>query len=292
MAPAMNDNMWRHPATRANIETLTSRGVTMVGPGRGWLACGTVDEGRMAEPEEILTAVRELAVGPSGEAAPTPPAGFWADKHVIVTAGPTHEPIDPVRYVANRSSGAMGYAVAAAAAARGARVTLISGPTDALPPRGLTGLTRVETASEMNDAVTAVLSGADWLIMAAAVADYAPSEPSPGKLKKSDLGERMQLAMHRNPDILAGAAAAGTGAKMVGFALETADVVATARAKLADKKLDYIVANDPTAPGSTFGPGDHRVTLLGREGVVWESDSLPKTKLAEHLLDALEKAES
>jgi len=292
MAPAMNDNMWRHPATQANRKTLEKRGVRMVGPGSGWLACGTVDEGRMAEPEEILTAIRTLTAELPDVSGPQPTGGFWAGKKVLITAGPTHEPIDPVRYVANRSSGAMGFALAAAAVEAGARVTLISGPVALTAPRGLSGLVQVETALEMNEAVDEALGNADWLIMSAAVSDYRPTQASDGKLKKDDLGDDWQLAMARNPDILKEASDRGAGTKMVGFALETADMLANAQAKLKAKGLDYVVANDPTAAGSGFGPGPHRVTLIGPEGVVWASDSLPKTELAGCLLDSLALADS
>jgi phosphopantothenoylcysteine decarboxylase/phosphopantothenate--cysteine ligase len=290
MAPAMNDNMWRHPATRANLETLESRGVTMVGPGEGWLACGTVDEGRMSEPEEILATVRELAAKIPGGAEPGGP-GAWAGRRVVITAGPTHEPVDAVRYLANRSSGALGYALAAAAAEAGARVTLISGPVALTPPRGLAGLVNVTTARQMQTAVDAAVEAADWLIMAAAVADYAPV-PAAGKLKKDDLGETWSLALGRNPDILASAAPKyrAAGARIVGFALETADVVATAQKKLAAKGCDLVLANNPLAAGSGFGTGTHQVTLVGPQGVLWRSPSLPKSDLARAILDRLDEA--
>jgi len=293
MAPAMNDNMWRHPATRANLEILKSRDVRLVGPGKGWLACGTVDEGRMAEPEEILATVRRLAAETPGLAAPVAVSRSpWAGRRVVVSAGPTHEPIDPVRYLANRSSGAMGYALAAAAVEAGALVTLVSGPSELPPPRGLDGFVKVETAREMDEAVRGrAAEGADWLILAAAVADYAP-EPADTKLKKSELGETWTLAMDRNPDILAGVSgeARGRGTRVVGFALETRNVVAEARRKLAEKGCDFIVANDPTAEGAGFGPGLHKVSLVGPEGLLWESESLPKKELAREILDHLAAA--
>ncbi len=293
MAPAMNDNMWRHAATQANRATLDERGVRFVGPGSGWLACGTVDEGRMAEPEEIVAAVREMAaeLDISGDA--TDMAGPWAGRKVTVTAGPTAEPIDPVRSVVNRSSGAMGYALAQAAVDAGAEVTLISGYVHRNPPRGLAGFVGVMTARDMANAVAAALDqGCDWLLMAAAVADFRPVATADAKLKKDDLGDVWTLELTRNPDILKDVVPGHRGADttVVGFALETSDLVAMAQAKLRAKGLDFILANDPTAKGAGFGDTDHQVTLLGPEGVLWESESMPKPRLAAHILDRLEAA--
>ena len=297
MAPAMNDNMWRHPATQANVALLRERGVHLVGPGSGFLACGTVDEGRMVEPEEILAAVRRLAndMGSGPAATESAASAFWFGKRVIVTAGPTHEAIDPVRYVANRSTGVMGYALAAEAAAQGALVTLISGPVHLLRPRGLHGFVAVEAAAEMAAAVdTALAAGADWLVMAAAVADFAPARPASGKLKKEDLGTGWQLDMVRNRDILAEVVPARRqpGLKVVGFALETEDVEARARGKLVAKGMDYVVANNPVAAGSGFGAANHQVHLLGADGMIWQSESRPKAELAGALLDQLARHES
>ena len=292
MAPAMNDNMWRHPATQANLRTLTGRGVRMVGPASGPLACGTTDTGRMAEPEAVLAAVLDLARegGFPPDAAAVAGAGPWAGRRVVITAGPTHEPIDPVRYVANRSSGVMGYALAAAAVAAGAKVTLISGPAALAPPRGRGALVHVETAREMAGAVAAALAeDPDWLVMTAAVADFTPAAPADGKLKKEDLGTGWSLEMVRNPDILGEVVPAvrKPGLKVVGFALETADLKDRALAKLRAKNLDFIVANDPTGPGSGFGPTAHRLVLLGPGGVLWESPSAAKSELAVALLAQL-----
>ena len=302
MAPAMNDNMWRHPATVANREILAARGVNFVGPGSGWLACGTVDEGRMAEPEEILTMVRELVEGlaPAAEPVVKPTeTGFWAGKRVLITAGPTHEPIDPVRYVANRSSGTMGYALASAALAAGAEVTLVSGPVALTPPRGLTGFRAVESAADMAAAVGEVLdAGIDWLIMSAAVSDFKPATFASGKLKKDVLGDGWSLAMTRNPDILGETVPehrSGPESKdlrVVGFALETDDMVGRASLKMEAKKMDYILANDPTAAGSGFGDENHRVTLIGADGIIWESASAPKQSLAEDILKQLARSDS
>jgi phosphopantothenoylcysteine decarboxylase/phosphopantothenate--cysteine ligase len=303
MAPAMNDNMWRHPASVANREILAAREVNFVGPGSGWLACGTVDEGRMAEPEEILAAVRKLAEGlPTGgdserkaDPAAAPQAGFWAGKRVLITAGPTHEPIDPVRYVANRSSGTMGYALASAAIGAGAEVTLVSGPVALTPPRGLTSFRSVESAAEMAQAVgEAQDKGADWLIMSAAVADFKPANFAPGKLKKDVLGDGWSLAMTRNQDILGEVVPSHPhdGLRVVGFALETDDMVGRASVKREAKGMDYILANDPTAAGSGFGSENHQVTLIGDGGIIWESASLPKEILAGEILQQLGRADN
>ena len=298
MAPAMNDNMWRHPASVANREILAARGVHSVGPGSGWLACGTVDEGRMSEPEEILTAVRKLtATLPAVvEALASVPgeAPFWSGQKVLITAGPTHEPIDPVRYVANRSSGTMGFALAAAAIRAGAEVTLVSGPVALTPPRGLAGFRAVESAADMAEAVGKALDeGADWLIMSAAVADFKPATFAPGKIKKDVLGDGWSLAMTRNPDILGEVVPQHSrdGLRVVGFALETEDLVERASAKLRDKGMDFIVANDPTAAGSGFGSENHQVTLIGSGGIIWESASLPKEILAGEILQQLAQAD-
>ncbi len=294
MAPAMNDNMWRHPAVQANRQLLAERGTAFVGPGSGWLACGTVEVGRMAEPEEIVAAVREMTADlPARDEAGARPAGPWAGRRVTVTAGPTLEPIDPVRGVINRSSGAMGYALAAAAVDAGAEVTLISGPVERDAPRGLARLVKVTTGREMAAAVAeALTAGCDWLLMAAAVADFAPVNPATSKLKKDELGSAWHLELERNPDILKDVVPRhrGPGLTVVGFALETGDLVAKASVKRADKAMDFVLANDPTAEGARFGDGDHQVVLIGKQGVLWESESLPKPTLAVQILDRLETA--
>jgi len=305
IAPAMNDVMWRQPATQANLALLRDRGARVVEPGSGFLACGTEAVGRMAEPEEIVAAVSALlaalpprpaaAMEPSpaaiaAAARPGPPDPAWAGRRVVVTAGPTWEPIDAVRYIANRSSGVFGFAVAAEAAARGATVTLIAGPT-ALPiPPGVAGSVRVETCAQMAVAVRdALTAGADWLFMAAAVADFAPEQVEGGKLPKESLGTSWNLALRRTDDILGEvvAPARAPELRIVGFALETGDLLARAAKKLRAKGMDFIVANDPTAPGSGFGDGPHRVYLLGPDGLVWDSGSRPKRDLARGLLDHL-----
>jgi phosphopantothenoylcysteine decarboxylase/phosphopantothenate--cysteine ligase len=292
VAPAMNDNMWRHPATQANAATLRERGVILVAPGDGYLACGVQSEGRMAEPETLLAVVREQAAalpGPVSDAVTAAPDPTWAGRKVVVTAGPTHEPIDPVRYVANRSSGVFGYALAADAVRRGAEVTLISGPTSLDPPRGLARLVPTDTAADMAGAVgEALAAGADWLIMAAAVADFAPAAVGQ-KIKKEQVGQVWRLELSRTVDILGEVVPARRqpGLRVVGFALETEDLLTGAAAKLEAKGLDFVVANDPTASGAGFGPGDHRVKLVGPAGVVWDSASQPKPILARELLDQL-----
>jgi phosphopantothenoylcysteine decarboxylase/phosphopantothenate--cysteine ligase len=213
---------------------------------------------------------------------------------VLITAGPTHEPIDPVRYVANRSSGTMGYALASAAIRAGAEVTLISGPVALAPPRGLADFRSVESAADMAQAVgEAQDKGADWLIMSAAVADFKPATFAPGKLKKDVLGDGWSLDMTRNPDILAEIVPshAHEGLRVVGFALETDDMVGRASVKREAKGMDYILANDPTAAGSGFGSENHQVTLIGDGGIIWESESLPKETLAGEILQQLAQTE-
>lgn len=296
VAPAMNDAMLRHPATSANLSLLRERGVTIVEPGSGFLACGTHAEGRMAEPEEILAAVRRVAAGlPPRPSEPPAPSGPWGGRRVIVTAGPTHEPIDAVRYIANRSTGVFGFAIAAEAAARGAEVTLIAGPCALGAPPAVARRVDVETTDEMAAAVRdAVAAGADWLFMAAAVADYAPEQVESGKLRKESLGTSWNLALRRTPDILAevvGAQERG-GLKVVGFALETGDLLQRAAKKLAAKGMDFIVANDPTAADAGFGDGVHRAWLLDASGPLWDSGPAAKSAIARGLLDRLAAATS
>ncbi|GAB6043437.1 bifunctional phosphopantothenoylcysteine decarboxylase/phosphopantothenate--cysteine ligase CoaBC [Endothiovibrio diazotrophicus] len=229
VAPAMNTRMWEHPATRANCATLAARGVRFIGPAAGGLACGEEGAGRMAEPAEIVAAV-------AGTRAP----GGLAGVRVMVTAGPTREAIDPVRYIGNRSSGRMGYAVAAAACAAGARVTLVSGPTALPVPVGVERIT-VESAEEMLQAVMASVARCDLFIAAAAVADYRPVTAAPRKIKKSESSLSVELV--RNPDILSTVAALEGGPFTVGFAAETDELEVHARDKLRRKGLDMVAAN-------------------------------------------------
>jgi phosphopantothenoylcysteine decarboxylase/phosphopantothenate--cysteine ligase len=263
LAPAMDAGMWEHPSTAENLETLRRRGAVLVGPGTGRLASGKVGRGRMAEVPELLGTIR-LVLGRGG-----PLAG----KRVVVTAGGTQEPIDPVRYVGNHSSGKMGYALAQAALDRGAAVTLVTTPT-ALPAP--VGVERVDvcTAQEMLEAVLAALPTCDVLVMAAAVADFRPAHAAPHKIKKGETG--LNLHLERTPDILARVAEeremGGRPAVVVGFAAETQDLLQNARAKLEAKRLDLIVANDVSARDSGFAVDTNRVTLLDREG---HADALP-----------------
>ncbi|MCO4053519.1 MAG: bifunctional phosphopantothenoylcysteine decarboxylase/phosphopantothenate--cysteine ligase CoaBC [Bosea sp.] len=245
IAPAMNVRMWLHPATQRNLATLVADGVSVVGPNEGDMACGEYGPGRMAEPSEIVAAI---------EAMLAPEARPLSGRHVLVTSGPTHEPIDPVRYIANRSSGKQGHAIAEAAARAGAQVTLISGPVTLGDPAGVTTV-HVETANEMLAAVEAALP-ADIAIFAAAVADWRVQNSAGRKLKK-DRGEAPSLVLTPNPDILAIIAQQGAGRPplVIGFAAETEAVIDNARAKLARKGCDLIVANDVSLSGSGIAGG-------------------------------------
>ncbi len=267
IAPAMNVRMWEHPATRRNLATLRADGIATVGPNVGDMACGEHGAGRMAEPDEIVAAIAaELADGAAktAQSADGAPAGSLSGRHILVTSGPTHEPIDPVRYIANRSSGAQGTAIARAAREAGARVTFVTGPAAVPPPEGVT-VARVETAAEMQAAVEAALP-ADAAIFAAAVADWRVSEARDRKLKKQD-GRLPRLDLTENPDILAGVARRpDRPALVVGFAAETHDVLANARAKRARKGCDWIVANDVSPGTGIMGGAETAITLVTAEG--------------------------
>lgn len=259
VAPAMNSHMLAHAAVRANLDTLAARGVRFVEPGDGYLACGWVGRGRLAEPETIAAAADGLLRG----------AGAWAGRSILVTAGPTCEDIDPVRYLGNRSTGRMGYALAAEAAARGARVLLVSGPTALDPPAGVE-LSAVRGAGEMHAEVVrlAFEEDVDAVVMAAAVADYTPAEGArSAKIRKSD-GE-LALRLRRTPDVLAELGARRGDADrpvLVGFAAETGDAVEGARAKLVRKRVDLVVANDVTEPGAGFAGDTNVATLVSAAG--------------------------
>lgn len=282
-APAMNVNMWRHPATQANVERLRERGVRFVGPEAGFLACGWEGEGRMAEPAAIAAEAARLL-------APKTLAG----EVVVVTAGGTREPIDPVRVVANRSSGKMGYAIAAEAARRGADVVLVSGPTALPAPPGVR-LVPVETAQEMREAVGAVLPECTVFVAAAAVADFRPVVAAADKIKKEALGdaERLTVELERTPDILAevGARSAAEGGRrlVIGFAAESRDLLAAARRKLERKCCHLIVANDVTREGAGFDVDTNLVCFVWPGGEVEELPLLAKREVAERLLDRVEK---
>jgi phosphopantothenoylcysteine decarboxylase/phosphopantothenate--cysteine ligase len=258
-APAMNPAMWSHPATRRNAERLRADGITFVGPERGEMAeSGEAGEGRMAEP---------LAIAAAAEALLVPGERPLAGRHVLITAGPTHEPIDPVRYLANRSSGKQGFAIAAAAAAAGARVTLVSGPTGLPDPKGVE-VRRVETAREMLAAVESALP-ADIAIFAAAVADWRVDDVGDQKLKKGPGSAPPPLALVENPDILATIShrKEKRPTLVVGFAAETQDLIANAKAKLARKGCDAIVANDVSESTGVMGGGDNTVHIVTASGV-------------------------
>jgi phosphopantothenoylcysteine decarboxylase/phosphopantothenate--cysteine ligase len=254
IAPAMNVRMWTHPATARNLATLAGDGVRVVGPNEGDMACGEFGPGRMAEPLEIVAAIEAaLADGP------------LRGKHILVTSGPTHEPIDPVRYIANRSSGAQGTAIAQALAALGARVTFVTGPASVPSPPGV-AVVPVETAQEMLAAVIAALP-ADAAIFAAAVADWRVETPSDHKMKKTATGAPPALQFAENPDILAMVSKGSPRPRLVvGFAAETDDVIAYATQKLARKGCDWIVANDVRPETGIMGGTDNAVTLISANG--------------------------
>ncbi len=257
LAPSMNVNMWQHPLTQANLRRLVDvADYQVVGPGDGFLACRWTGPGRLAEPADVVEAAALLLSRQD-----------LAGRSVVIDAGPTHEPVDPVRYLGNRSSGKMGFALAAAARRRGAAVTLIAGPTSLPDPVGVT-VVRVETARDMQRAVGAAAPGADAVILAAAVADFRPARPAGDKLKRGELRKGAAIELIENPDILAelGASRRGRTPVLVGFAAETRDVVAHARAKLAAKRCDLIVANDVAEPGSGFGTDTNRVVLVDAAG--------------------------
>lgn len=272
LAPAMNTAMWEHPATKANIETLIQRGNSVVGPASGLLACGTTGPGRLAEVEAITAEALRLLR----------PRRDLAGETVLVTAGPTREPIDPVRFISNRSSGKMGYAVAEAAADRGAEVILISGPVDLAPPRGVS-LVRVQTAAEMYQAVMAALDRATIVVKAAAVADYHVANVPSQKVKKSSLSYSLEL--EPTADILAEIGRRKTSQLVVGFAAETQNLVAEARRKLESKNCDMVVSNLVNSAGTGFESDDNEVILVLRTG---ESVPLPrasKRRIAGQILD-------
>ena len=272
LAPAMNVNMWQHPATQANLRVLVERGALTCGPDAGELACGWIGQGRMIEAAEIAAACVQ-ALG----------RGDWRGRRVLVTAGPTFEPIDPVRFVGNRSTGKMGFAIARQAARRGAQVTLVAGPVALPTPLGVTRVD-VETALQMREATLAHAAKDQALIvMTAAVADYRPRETAPHKLKKDALGDAPSIALTRNPDILA--ELAGKAPVVVGFAAETDDVERNATAKLRAKGCDLIVANDVSEAGSGFGTDTNRVLIVGRDGAVESLPQLTKDEVADRILD-------
>ncbi len=277
VAPTMNTRMWDHPATQRNMARLKDDGVLFVDSGEGDLACGEAGKGRMAEPAAILEAVEDFFDGGRSAGSQRPLVGL----HALVTSGPTHEPIDPVRYIANRSSGKQGHAIAAACAHLGARVTLVSGPTTQPDPLGVE-VVRVETARDMLAACEAALP-ADVAVCAAAVADWRVAQGATAKLKKGQEAPPA-LEMAENPDILAMLAGRNDMRPrlVIGFAAETHDVVAYAQAKLVAKGCDWIVANDVSDGTATFGGDDNIVSLVTPDGVeAWPR--LPKSEVAKRL---------
>jgi phosphopantothenoylcysteine decarboxylase / phosphopantothenate---cysteine ligase len=277
MAPAMNTNMLEHDAVRRNLATLAARGVQFVEPGAGYLACGWIGKGRLAEPEDIVAAAERILR----------PAGSLLGRLVVVSAGPTHEDLDDVRYIGNRSSGRMGYGVAAEAARRGARVVLVSGPTSIDVPAGVE-LVRVRSAAEMYEAMRAAAADADVVVMAAAVADYTPASRADGKIEKQDAP--LELRLVRTRDILFELGKArGAGARpiLIGFAAESGDPVERGREKLRRKRADIIVANDIARPDAGFDSELNAATLISATGS--ENFPLgPKTALAGLILDRAE----
>ncbi|HPD60417.1 MAG TPA: bifunctional phosphopantothenoylcysteine decarboxylase/phosphopantothenate--cysteine ligase CoaBC [Thermodesulfobacteriota bacterium] len=273
LAPAMNVNMYTNPATQGNLEILKKRGFYCVGPGKGELACGWEGEGRMSEVEEIFQSIKTIL-------RPKDLKG----KKFLVTAGPTQEPLDPIRFITNRSSGKMGYALAEAAQIRGAEVTLITGPTQLPLPCGVKVIS-VETAGQMYEATIKHYLFMDTVIMAAAVADYRPAEFSPQKIKKEK--NNLPIALVKNPDILAEMGQKKGSAFLVGFAAETEDLLANAQQKLQAKNVDLIIANDVTQPGAGFETDTNIVTLLCRNGKPEKLSQMSKEFLAHKILDKI-----
>ena len=280
LAPSMNTNMLAHAAVQRNLDALVARGVRFVEPGEGYLACGWVGKGRLAEPDDIVAAAERILAG----ARET-----MAGKKVLVTAGPTYEDIDAVRYVGNRSSGRMGFALADEARSRGAQVTLVAGPTRLEPP-AVDEVVRVRSAAEMHEAVMRAAAGVDVVIMAAAVADYTPAQPAADKRPKTDAP--LTLALERTKDILADLGAmrdalGGAAPVLVGFAAETADVIERARSKRARKKVDMIVANDVSASDRGFDAPTNEVTIITAD----TDEVVPlqsKERVAARILDRVE----
>jgi phosphopantothenoylcysteine decarboxylase/phosphopantothenate--cysteine ligase len=279
VAPAMNTQMFAHEAVRANLDVLAAHGVRFVEPGEGYLACGWIGKGRLAEVEEIVAAAEAVLR----------PAGPLRGQRVLVTAGPTYEDLDPVRYLGNRSSGRMGFAIAGEAARRGAEVTLVAGPTTIDPPP-VNELLRVRSAQQMHAAVLERADRMAVVVMAAAVADYAPAEAAPQKMAKG--GDALTVVLKKTPDILAELGrrrvSTGNGPILVGFAAETERVVASATAKRAAKHADLIVANDVSRADAGFEVENNEVTIIGPDG----AEALPlqsKSRVAGAILDRVEK---
>ena len=273
VAPAMDGGMWAHPSVIEHVQTLRARGTIVVDPEEGPLASGRIGQGRLAEKDTILEAI-QTALAPRCD---------WEGDRILVSAGPTQEPIDPVRFISNRSSGKMGYAIAEAAQARGAQVILVTGPTALPTPRGVEVIS-VATAEEMTKALSARLAWSTVVIMAAAVADFRPTHPASHKMQKQGRASQT-LDLERTTDILAFLSAQRTTQLMVGFAAETNDLIAHAKNKLTAKGLDLIVANDVTIEGAGFGSEQNIATLIDRLGTMTALPLMPKRALADAILD-------
>ncbi|EGK13272.1 bifunctional phosphopantothenoylcysteine decarboxylase/phosphopantothenate--cysteine ligase CoaBC [Kroppenstedtia eburnea] len=272
IAPAMNVHMYQNPVVQENIRKLEQLGHRFVEPASGQLACGYVGQGRMEEPERILEVIEEML---------REPRSVLQGKRVLVTAGPTREPLDPVRYLSNRSSGKMGYAIAEACVRAGAETVLVSGPTALTPPSGVRRV-QVTTAEEMWQAVMQEMTACDVIIKAAAVADYTPVTVASQKMKKT--GDRMRLELRRTRDILAEAGQRKEGRFLVGFAAETEQVAKHAMDKLHRKKLDLVVANDVSRPGAGFDGDTNKVTVFDAEGEVVSLPQMSKREVADRLV--------
>lgn len=271
VAPAMDSQMWEHPATQANVATLRERGVTFVGPNEGRLASGRTGAGRLADTPEVIGALRALLGQRDGD---------LAGRHVVVSAGPTHEPLDPVRFVGNHSTGKMGFAIAEAARDRGARVTLVTGPVALETPWAVSRV-NVKSVADMLAALERATSDSDAIIMSAAPADFRPESPTVQKIKKSD-DDELNIRLAKNPDIIATLPGGGV---RVGFAAETQNLAGYAKAKLVSKRLDFIVANDVTAAGSGFGTETNQVTVFHADGRMEELPLMSKYAVAHAILD-------
>jgi phosphopantothenoylcysteine decarboxylase/phosphopantothenate--cysteine ligase len=292
VAPAMDMDMFAHATTQQNLDTLRARGVYVVEPGEGELASGLVGKGRMAEPEEIADYLVRHFGGATHSDAHFDAACDEGEKKkslnnrkFLVTAGPTVEAVDPVRFLSNHSTGKMGYAIAGELAARGARVTLVSGPTALTPPRGV-DFVAVTSAEQMLGAAREAFGDADGAVLCAAVADYAPAEPSASKIKKND--DELTLRLRRTPDIAAELGRMKGGRLLVGFALETDNEMANARGKMERKNLDFVVLNSLNDRGAGFGVETNKVAILGRDGSVTEHPLALKTEVAREIVEVIE----
>lgn len=289
VAPAMNTTMWQHPATQRNLEKLRGDGVHIIEPDAGEMACGTIGPGRLSEPDRIVTRALEiLATVQSGAAANSHLKCDLQGERILITAGATREPIDPIRFISNRSSGQMGYALAQAAHRRGANVVIVAGPTTAAQPAGIE-LIKVTLAEEMRAAVLGQIEGASIVIAAAAVADYKAKKIAPAKIKKSE--PMLNLELVRTPDILGEVARQKrAGQLLIGFAAETNDVISNAVTKMTSKNLDMIIANDVSRKDIGFDSPNNAVTILVRDGLQpVELPLMSKLEIAERVLDEIVK---